>query len=126
MKRSYWRRVCSHGLPSNTSRDTQELHSYSASPHYDGLTISNTLEEPPAKQKMAAGATDRSTCPVPPLPIKLSAECDSIDSFPTSNDYEPVGGFTKLSVGSGEDQYVNVSAPDDESIYENAGGETQL
>ena len=71
------------------------------------------------------GATDRSTRPVPPLPIKLSAECDSIDSFPTSNDYEPaVGGFTKLSVNGG--QYVNVSAPDDESIYENAGGETQL
>ena len=52
------------------------------------------------------GATDRSTRPVPPLPIKLSAECDSIDSFPMSNDYEPVGGFTKLSVGGGEDQYL--------------------
>lgn len=41
-----------------------------------------------------------------------------------SNDYEPVGGFAKLSDGASE--YVNVSAPDDESVYENGGGETQL
>ena len=39
-----------------------------------------------------------------------------------SNDYEPVGGFTKISAAGSED---NVSAPDDESIDENGGGETQ-
>lgn len=111
--------------PRNPSRDPQQLHSYSASPHY-GLTISNNLEQPPAKQQKAAevGVIDRSSRPIPPLPIKLIAECDSIESLPMSNDYEPVGGFAKLSDGASE--YVNVSAPDDEGVYENGGGETQL
>ena len=109
------------------SSDTQELHTYSASPHY-GLTISNDLEEEsPTKLQMAAefGATDHSSRPVPPLPIKSIAECDSTESLPLSNDYEPVGGFAKLSASGGANEHFNVSASDDESIHKNGGGETQ-